>query len=127
VGQTGRTAEGKYEEGGEIAMAVYKPKRKGIESKYYICEFVYQGKRFQESTGATSKTVAKEFEKQRKADLQRAHAGIPTQKVQRIRTVSEIIACYLDGYRLNHRPKSIRSAEGVLANVERANGKGLAF
>ena len=44
-------------------MAVYKPKRKGEASKFYICEFVYQGKRFQESTGATSKTVAKEYEK----------------------------------------------------------------
>ena len=38
-------------------MAVYKPKRKGESSKFYVCEFVYQGKRFQESTGATSKTV----------------------------------------------------------------------
>ncbi len=32
-------------------MAVYKPTRKGEASKYYVCEFVYQGKRFQESTG----------------------------------------------------------------------------
>lgn len=44
-------------------MAVYKPTRKGEASKFYICEFVYQGKRFQESTGATSKTVAREYEK----------------------------------------------------------------
>jgi hypothetical protein len=48
-------------------MAVYKPTRKGETSKFYVCEFVYQGKRFQESTGATSKTVAKEYEKRRKA------------------------------------------------------------
>ena len=46
-------------------MAVYKPTRKGESSKFYVCEFVYQGKRFQESTGATSKTVAKEYEKRR--------------------------------------------------------------
>jgi hypothetical protein len=32
-------------EGGKL-MAVYKPKRKGEASKFYICEFVYQGKRF---------------------------------------------------------------------------------
>jgi len=36
------------------------PKRNGESSKYYLWEFVYQGKRFQESTGATSKKVAKE-------------------------------------------------------------------
>jgi hypothetical protein len=29
-------------------MAVYRPKRNGQASKFYVCEFVYQGKRFQE-------------------------------------------------------------------------------
>jgi hypothetical protein len=57
-------------------MAVYRPKRNGVASKYYICEFVYQGKRFQESTGATKKTVALEYEKRRKAELERAAAGL---------------------------------------------------
>jgi integrase len=103
-------------------MAVYKPKRKGAESKFYVYEFVYQGKRFQGSTGVTTKTAAKEIEKQRKAELERAHAGMPVQKVQRIRTVAEVAKTYLDGFRLNHRPKSIRSAEGSLANVERVLG-----
>jgi len=69
-------------------MAVYRPNRKGETSKYYVCEFVYQGKRFQESTGATSKTVAKEYEKRRKTEMERAAAGMPTdQKASRIRTV----------------------------------------
>lgn len=35
-------------------MAVYKPKRKGTESKYYVYEFVYQGKRFQGSKSITA-------------------------------------------------------------------------
>ena len=100
-------------------MAVYRPKRKGQVSKYYVCEFVYQGKRFQESTGATSKTVAKECEKQRKAELQRAAAGMPTdQKASRIRTVAEVIKPYLEGYTLNHRAKSVLFAEGRLARVQ---------
>jgi hypothetical protein len=51
-------------------MAVYKPKRQGVESKYYVCEFIYQGKQFQESTGASTKTVAKEYEKRRRAELE---------------------------------------------------------
>ncbi len=104
-------------------MAVYKPTRKGEESKFYICEFVYQGKRFQESTGATTKTVAKEYEKRRKAELERAAAGLPTeQKAKRIRTVNDVVKPYLEAYKLNHRPKSYLFAQGRLAHVKKALG-----
>jgi integrase len=104
-------------------MAVYRPKRKGESSKYYVCEFVYQGKRFQESTGATSKTVAKEYEKRRKAEMERAAAGLPTeQKATRIRTVNDVVSPYLAGYRVNHRPKSILFAEGRLEHVKKELG-----
>src|SRR5436305_2729537 len=104
-------------------MAVYRPKRKGEVSKFYVCEFVYQGKRFQESTGATSKTVAKEYEKRRKAEMERAAAGLPTeQKAARIRTVNDVVACYLAGYKLTHRPKSVLFAEGRLKQVKRSLG-----
>ncbi len=104
-------------------MAVYKPKRKGVESKHYVCEFVIHGKRIQESTGSTSKTVAKEYERRRRAELERAVAGMPAeQKSLRIRSVAELASAYLASYRLNHRPNSIRSAAGSLANVERILG-----
>lgn len=104
-------------------MAVYRPKRKGEASKFYVCEFVYQGKRFQESTGATSKTVAKEYEKRRKAEMERAAAGLPTeQKAARIRTVNDVVDPYLAGYKLSHRPKSILFAKGRLAHVKKALG-----
>jgi integrase len=104
-------------------MAVYKPTRKGDASKFYICEFVYQGKRFQESTGATSKTVAKEYEKRRRAEMERAAAGLPTeQKAARIRTVNDVVASYLAGYKLSHRPKSILFAEGRLKQVKKSLG-----
>src|SRR5258708_23931189 len=49
-------------------------------SKFYVCEFVYLGKRFQESTGSTSKTVAKECEKRRRAELERAAAGLRSEE-----------------------------------------------
>jgi integrase len=104
-------------------MAVYKPNRKGEASKFYICEFVYQGKRFQESTGSTSKTVAREYEKRRKTEMERAAAGMPTdQKATRIRSVADVIKPYLDGYRFNHRPQSITFATGRLTVVQRALG-----
>src|SRR5260370_14651264 len=81
MGQAGRAPEGQRGEKSEErwqVMAVYRPKRKGESSKFYVCEFVYQGMRFQESTGATSKTVAKEYEKRRKSEMERAAAGLPT-------------------------------------------------
>jgi len=104
-------------------MSVYRPKRKRAESKYYLCEFIYQGKRFQESTGASTKTLAKEYEKGRRAELERAAAGLPTeQKANRIRTVSEVVKPYLSGYSLNHRPQSVLFAKGRLAQVLRILG-----
>jgi integrase len=104
-------------------MAVYKPKRGRQSSKYYVCEFVYQGKRFQESTGATSKTVAKEYEKGRKKELERAAAGLPTeQKAKRIRTVTDVVGPYLQGYKLSHRPQSVQFATGRLAQVKKSLG-----
>ena len=104
-------------------MSVYRPMRKGEASKFYVCEFVYQGKRLQESTGATSKTVAKEYEKRRKAELERAAAGLPTeQKSKRIRTVSDVIKPYLMGYAVNHRPASVLFATERLAQVDRYLG-----
>jgi len=104
-------------------MAVYRPNRNGVVSKFYVYEFLYQGKRFQGSTGSTSKTVAKEYEKRRKAELERAAAGLPTeQKANRIRRVSEVVKAYLDGYRLTHRPSSIDFASTRLGTVERLLG-----
>ena len=104
-------------------MSVYKPERKGTSSKFYVCEFVYQGKRFQESTATTSKTVAKEYEKQRRAELERAAAGLPTeQKSMRIRAVSDVTKPYLEGYAVNHRAKSVLFAKGRLAQVVKRLG-----
>jgi integrase len=104
-------------------MAVYRPKRNGEVSKFYVCEFVMHGKRIQESTGSTSKTVAKEYEKRRRAELERTATGLPTeQKENRIRTVSEVVKPYLEGYGLNHRPQSFLFAKGRLAQVKRLLG-----
>jgi integrase len=107
-------------------MAIYRPKRGGKVSKFYVCEFVYQGKRFQESTGATSKTVAKEYEKRRKAEMERAAVGMPIDsKASRIRTVTEVTRSYLECYKLNHRANSIVFARGCLKHVEEVLGTSL--
>ena len=67
--------------------------------------------------------MAKEYEKRRKAEMERAAAGLPTeQKAARIRTVNDVVDPYLAGYKLSHRPKSILFAEGRLAHVKKALG-----
>jgi integrase len=104
-------------------MAVYKPKRKGAESKYYVYEFVYQGKRCQGSTGVSTKTAAKEVERQRKAELQRAHSGLPPeQRSKRILTVAEVVEPYLNTHALNHRESSAKFAQTKLQNIIRLMG-----
>ena len=104
-------------------MSVYRPNRKGDASKFYVCEFLIHGKRIQESTGTTSKTVAKEYEKRRRTELERAAAGMPTeQKANRIRSVQEIVTPYLEGYELNHRAKSVLFSKGRLSHITRILG-----
>jgi integrase len=67
--------------------------------------------------------VAKEYEKRRRAGLERAAVGMPTeQKTNRIRTVAEVVKPYLEGYELNHRAKSILFSKGRLENVGRILG-----
>ena len=106
-------------------MAVYKPKRKSEASRFYVCEFIIQGKRIQESTGTSSRTVAKEYEKRRRTELERAAAGMPTeQRANRIRTVEEVVTPYLEGYELNHRAKSVLFAKGRLRHVNRGDRSG---
>jgi hypothetical protein len=96
-------------------MAVYRPKRNGTASKFYVCEFVLHGKRIQESTGATSKTVAKEYEKRRRMELERAAAGLPTEeKAPRLRTVAEVADRYVQGYKLNTVPNRFYLPRGGL-------------
>ncbi len=104
-------------------MAVYRPKRKGEVSKFYVCEFVIQGKRIQESTGTTSKTVAKEYEKRRRAEMERAAAGVPPeQKAGRLRSIAEVTATYLKDYKLSHRASSLVWATCCMAHVNKAFG-----
>lgn len=47
------------------------------QSRVWWYEFVFAGKRIRESAKTTRKTVATEAEKRRRAELERALAGIP--------------------------------------------------
>ena len=107
-------------------MAVFRPKRNGVMSKVYVCEFILHERRIQETTGSTSKTIAKEYEKRRRAELERAAAGLPVEeKAPRLRSVSEVTNSYLEAYRLTHRPASIVFAEARLKRINASLGSRL--
>lgn len=102
-------------------MAVYQPKYKDPKtgetkkSDVWWYEFIYAGKRIRESAKTTRKTVAKEAEKNRRLELERAMAGLPVEAPEnRIRTVSESLKQYAATYAVNHRPKSVQSCSIAL-------------
>jgi integrase len=98
-------------------MAVFK--RNG----WYQYEFLYGGKRVQESARTKSKTIAKEAERKRREELERAAIGLPAEgRADRIASVAEKINAYLESYHVNHRAKSIAFATGRLENVRRLLG-----
>lgn len=111
-------------------MAVFRPtytdsktgKRK--QSGVWWCNFTFAGKRVRESTNQSRKTLAIEFEKQKRMALERALSGLPTDKPRsRIRSVRELVEKYLEHYPINHREKSVIFSKQRLAHVTRILGK----
>ena len=98
-------------------MSVYK------RGDSYHYEFLFAGKRIRESAHTTSKTVAKEAEKNRKRELERTLAGLPaTDRMDRIKSAGDMVKGYLESYGLGHRAKSVLFAKGRLAHVSRLLG-----
>src|SRR3954471_23310390 len=89
----------------------------------YWYEFIFAGKRIRESAKTSSKTVAKEAEKNRRRALERTLAGLPAeQRERRVRSVDDVVKVYLSAYSLTHRPKSVAFASGRLIHITRLLG-----
>jgi len=110
-------------------MAVYRPtyrdpktgKQKQSATWWY--GFTFAGQRIQESAKTTRKTIATEAEKNRRKELEKAYAGIPSEKPEhRIRTVSVALAEYENSYAPNHRPKAVAWVKERTAHVNRLLG-----
>jgi len=65
-------------------------------------KFYFAGRLIRESTKSTSKTVAKDAEKQRRRELEAGFNNITETREQRIRSLREVIDECLDGYRLRY-------------------------
>ena len=109
-------------------MAVYKPTYKdpktGRKKKQAIWwyNFTFGGKRIQESSKSTRKTVAVEAEKNRRLEFEKSFAGMPMERRQnRINSVADVVKVYQVRYALDHRDReqSILFSKGRLAHVNR--------
>jgi integrase len=73
-----------------------------------------------ESAKTTSKTVAKNAEKQRRRELEEGYNDISDNRHDRIQTISKVAALYLEDYKLKHR--SAVFAEYAIGHVTRLVG-----
>jgi integrase len=88
--------------------------------KFWSYEFMFAGRRVRESAKTTSKTVAKLAEQKRRRQLEEGFNGVEDNREERIRTIKELGADYLENYRLRH--KAVTFAEYSIGNVVRHLG-----
>ena len=110
-------------------MALFRPKYpdpktgERIQSKVWWFEFIYDGKRICKSAKSTRKTVARAAENEYRHKLERARAGLPSEpSAQRIKTVSEVLKSYSNGYSVNKRPKSVLVVDNRGSHIKRLFG-----
>jgi hypothetical protein len=110
-------------------MALFRPSytdkktRKQKNSAVWWYQFTYAGKPIPESAHTTRKTIAAEAQKRRRLELERALAGIPSQRpTDRIRTVSNTLKTYQQEYAVNHRQNSITLVRTRIPHLEKAFG-----
>jgi integrase len=95
-------------------MAIY------LRGKYLRYRFRFAGKQIDESTKTTSKTIAREAERQHRRALEAGYNNFKELRENRVRVLQEIIDEYLVGYRLRYR--SATFAEYALGHVARLLG-----
>jgi integrase len=88
--------------------------------KYWWYRFRFAGERIDEPTKSTSRTVAKEAERQHRRALEAGYNNFKEVRQNRVRILEEIIEEYLTGYRLRYRSASF--AENALGHVSRLLG-----
>src|SRR5687767_10343304 len=110
-------------------MAVYRPTYtdpktgKVKHAAVWWINFTFAGKRVQESTKSKRKTVAVEYEKRRRRDLEHSLAGMSSERPSdRIRSVSGVLKPYVDTHHLNHRRSATAFTKSTCKNTERLLG-----
>jgi len=81
---------------------------------------MFAGRRYQESTKSTSKTLAKTAEKNRRRELEQAFNGATDNRKARVQSISTLAESYLEEYKVRHRAGVF--AEYALGHVTRLLG-----
>jgi integrase len=101
-----------YEKRQQNIMSVYRPSYRDPKSgklkrqAIWWYAFTFAGRRVQESSKTTRKTIAVEMEKKRRLELEQVYAGVSAKPQQRIRTVTLAIKEYQTAYAVTHRQKA---------------------
>jgi integrase len=88
-------------------------------------EFLFARRRVRESAKTTSKTVAKQAEKNRRRELENGFNGIQDNRDERVRSIKELGTAYLADYRLRH--KSGVFADYAIRHITRLLGESMAI
>ncbi len=88
-------------------------------------EFWFAGQRIRESTKSSSKTVAKEAEKNRKRELEQGFNNITDQRRDRVRTFRDMAEDFYDVYKLR-LPDSATFAQYAVDHLKRLLGSKMA-
>ncbi len=91
-----------------------------LRGKFWWYRFRFAGERIDEPTKSSSRTVAKEAERQHRRTLEAGYNNFKEVRQNRVRILEEIIDEYLTGYRLRYRSASF--AEYALGHVSRLLG-----
>ena len=88
-------------------------------------EFWFAGRRIQESSKSSSRTVAKGAEHTRRRELEQGFNNFEDTRGERVRTIREIADEFLESYKLRN-PRSAVFAEGTIRHVKRVLGDRMA-
>ena len=109
-------------------MAVYRPtycdKKTGKpkEQRVWWYSFTFAGRRIQESSKSTRKTIAQEAEKNRRRELEKGFNEIEDKRAERIRSVADLTTEFIEGYGLRN-PRSLTFAEYTVKPLKRILGR----
>src|SRR4051794_32415847 len=109
-------------------MGVYRPQYKDKKTgkmkhtKTWYYEFIFAGRLIKESSKSTSKTVAKEAERQRRRELETGFNGLADSRNERVLSLAKVAEKFLVQYRVR-QPKSAKFAEHALRHVSRLVGQ----
>jgi len=112
-------------------MAVYRPQYRDQKtgkvknSKIWWYDFTFAGRRFQESSKSSRKTIATDAEKKRRLELEHGFNDTADRRQERIRPIAEMVDTFLADYEVRN-PKSATFAKYALGHVKRILGRVMA-